>query len=224
MRHLRPTCLLLGCLALPAAAADLSLDAILSPVSGCALGSAMVSVRLFNYGPTLPAGSLFNVSYAVNLGTPVTEGVVLGSPWLQNSAFSYSFTTPANLSLPGDYVFDANVNLPGDAGPSNNAVSGHAVRNDPATVGGTASGPSDAVMAGSVSLGGQIGSVREWQQSVDGLRWRRLANVTAVQTFAVLREHTWFRAQVQSGRCAPALSSAVLVRSSDPIFFAGFEP
>lgn len=211
MRHLRPICLLLGCLALPAAAADLSLDAILSPVSGCALGSATVTVRMFNVGPTLPAGSRFDVFYAVSLGTPVTEGVVLGSPLLQNGAMIYSFTTPANLSLPGNCVFDAGVNLPADVNPSNNAATGHAVANDAPSVGGSVTGPPAPTLAGTLHLAGYTGEVLQWEESPDGQRWFALANACATQAFSGLRATTQFRARVRSGSCAEAVSGSVTV-------------
>lgn len=93
------------------------------------------------------------------------------------------------------------------------------------SVGGTVSGPAGPTLSGTLTLSGHTGAVLEWQQSDDaGQRWRRLSKTATAQAFAMLREHTAFRALVRNGPCAPALSTAQLVLSSDPIFYSGFEP
>lgn len=130
--------LLIGKLAL---AQDLSVIAITAPVSGCALTSTEnVTIRIFNYGPTLTAGSTFNVSYTINAGAPVTELVTLSSNLLTNSTLNYTFTTQANLSVAGTYTFTGTTALAGDVNPSNDTFSGYSVVNTAASVGGTVSG------------------------------------------------------------------------------------
>lgn len=204
---------------------DLSVAAIVQPASGCALSSSEnVTVRVFNYGGALITGTSFNLSYTINAGAPVTELVTLATPLLTDSTYTYTFAAPADLSAPGTYAFDASVQLSGDINPANDALTGIEVDNSAPSVGGTVDGPAMPVLEGSVGLSGQTGDVIEWQQSIDGLRWRRLANTTATQPFALLRENTAFRARVKSGDCAPALSGAFTVTSSDPIFHSGFEP
>lgn len=123
----------------------------------------------------------------------------------------YSFTTPANLSAPGNYVFDASVNLPGDVNPSNNAATGHAVANDAPSVGGSVTGPPAPTRAGTLDLAGCTGDVLQWEESPDGQRWFALANAGATQAFSGLRATTQFRARVRSGSCAEALSNRVTV-------------
>jgi hypothetical protein len=213
-------------LAVSAHAADLAVTAIDSPQSGCMLGSTNnVTIRVFNYGATLPAATSFNVSYMINAGSPTTELVTLAAPLSSNTAFGYTFTTQANLFVPGTYTFNAGVGIAGDVSPANDTYSGYTVVNNAASVGGSTSGPTGATLSGTVTLSDNSGDVREWQQSSDGgLRWRRLENTTTQQAFAELRADTLFRALVQNGSCAPALSSALLVQSSDPIFYSGFEP
>jgi hypothetical protein len=210
----------------PASAQDLSVVQIVSPQSGCALGAnENVVVNVRNFGPNLPAGASFAVSYTINAGSPVTENVVLAAPLLSNSMFGYGFTTAANLSTPGTYFFDASVSLAGDINPTNNARTGYSVTNTAPSVGGTVSGPPGPTGSGSLLLAGYTGSIVQWQQSEDGgLRWRALANTTQLQSFTGLREHTQFRALVRNGACAPALSTPMTVLSADPIFYAGFEP
>jgi len=218
---------LLAVAAMPAIAqSDVAVTGILAPQGGCALSATEnVSLRIFNYGSTLPAGTSFNAAYTISAGTPVVELITLASPLMSNSVLIYSFTTQANLSTPGSYTFDATVSLTGDISPSNDAFAGHVVTNSAPSVGGSVSGTSGPVLAGSVSLSGHTGAVIEWQQSDDGgLRWRQLSNTTTTQGFDQLREHTQFRALVRNGSCAPALSSAQLVLSSDPIFYSGLEP
>jgi hypothetical protein len=204
---------------------DLSVISIPQPKSACALSNEQVTVHIFNYGTTLPAGTSFNASYVINAGAPVTELITLASPLSSNSAISYVFVTQANLSTPGTYTFNAAVSLAGDVSTSNDAYSGYVVSNDAPSVGGALTAPAGAVLSGSVDLSGQTGDVVEWQQSDDGgNRWRRLVNIATNQSFALLREDTTFRALVKNGNCNAAFSEQVVVQSSDPILYSGFEP
>jgi hypothetical protein len=214
-------------LACAADAQDLAVVAITAPANGgCAPGNGNqdVSIRLFNYGPNLPAGTAFNLAYTLNAGAPVVELAVLGSTLLSNSQFDYTFTTQTDLSVPGTYAFDATVGIAGDVNPSNDAFTGHVVSYSSPTVGGTTSGPAGPVFAGSIVLTDYSGAILEWQQSEDGgRRWRRLAVTDATLAFDQLRHDTTFRASVRNGECPTALSSPIAVQSSDPIFYSGFE-
>ncbi|MEO8673666.1 MAG: hypothetical protein ABI411_20320 [Tahibacter sp.] len=205
---------------------DLSTIGISAPVSACAMTSTeTVTVTLFNYGSTLPAGTSFNVAYFVNAGAPVVELLTLGTALISNSRLNYTFTTQANLSVPGSYSVVAMVALAGDINPTNDALMAAPVLNSAPSVGGIVSGVSGPTLSGNQTLSGHTGSVLGWQQSDDGgFRWRRLANSTTVQAFDQLREHTQFRALVGNGPCAPTLSAPHTVLSSDPLFYSGFEP
>lgn len=204
---------------------DLSTTAIQQPLSGCALtASENVTLRIFNFGNTLPAGSFFNAAYTINAGAPVVESVILGSNLLANSALTYTFITPANLSTPGLYFIDGMVALAGDVNPNNDALTQYQVQNTAPSIGGTVTGPGMPTTTGALSVTGQIGAVIEWQQSIDAVRWRALQNTGTVQAFALLAEPTRFRAMVQNGSCAAVYSSTALVYPADPIFSNGFEP
>jgi hypothetical protein len=207
-------------------AQDLAVIAMPAPVDGCALGSSEpVTLRLFNHGTNLPAGTAFNVAYTVNAGAPISDMVVLGSTLPGHSTFTYTFTTPLDVSVPGTYTLDATVALAGDINPSNDTFAGHLVTNSATSFGGVVHGPGTPVLSGTVSLSGHTGTIVEWQQSADGgRRWRRLANSDALLAFDALRHDTAFRALVRNGTCPPALSDAFTVVSSDPIFYSGFEP
>ncbi|MEO6687728.1 MAG: hypothetical protein ABIS07_11305, partial [Dokdonella sp.] len=148
---------------------DLSVVAITAPQSACApIGIENVTIRVFNYGPTLPAGSAFNASYTINAGAPVTELVVLGSSLLPNSNLAYTFTTQANLSVPATYTFNSTVILPGDSNPFNDAYIGWNVTTSAASDGGTAAGPGTPAASGTLTLSGYTGSIVQWEESDDG--------------------------------------------------------
>jgi hypothetical protein len=129
------------CFSIAGFSQDLSVIAITAPTNGCALTSTEnVTIRIFNYGPTLPAASSFNVSYTINAGPPVVELVTLAAPLLTNSTLNYTFTTQANLSVPGAYTFASTVAIAGDINPTNDAFGGYIVTNTANSVGGTISG------------------------------------------------------------------------------------
>lgn len=214
--------LLIGKLAL---AQDLSVTGITAPVSGCGLtATENVTIRIFNFGSNLPAGTSFNVSYTINAGAPATEMVVLGSTLLSNSTFIYTFVTQANLSTPGSYTFDATVSIAGDINPTNNAFNGYSVVNTAPSVGGTISGGTNVCISGNsgvLTLGGETGSVTRWEYSTDGgITWINISNNTTTQSYSNLTIPTKYRAQVQNGACASAVSS-VADMTIDPVSVGG---
>lgn len=204
---------------------DISVTAITQPVSGCSLTSTEnVTIRMFNFGPTLVAGSTFNVSYTINAGAPVTELVTLGSNVLTNSTFSYTFTTQANLSVPGTYTIDATCALAGDINPSNDAFTGYSVTNTAASVGGTVNGGTNVCIgsnSGNLTLTGHTGNVLNWEYSTDGGgTWISISNTTTAQSYFNLTVPTRYRAKVQNGSCAVATSS-VAIMTIDPLSVGG---
>jgi hypothetical protein len=205
--------LLFAVVARPAIAQnDVSVAAILAPQSGCALTNfENVSLRILNYGSTLPAASSFNVSYTINAGAPVVEMITLASPLSSNSALIYTFTTQANLSTAGMYTFNATVSLAGDVSPANDAFSGYTVMNSAPSIGGTIAGAPPG-SSGTLTLSGNNGNVAQWEESEDGeLRWFVLANETTTLDFANLRRPTAFRARVSNGACPDAYSNIAIV-------------
>jgi hypothetical protein len=212
-----------GCPAL-VLAQDMSVVTVLRPTSGCGLTSTeSIHVRVRNYGPTLPAGSMFNMSYSIDSGPQVGGGVMIGNMLVPNGEFTHAFGTPADLSAPGIYIIDATITVSGDSNPINNSFVAEPVQNWAPSVGGSINGPPTPTSTGTLSLSGHTGAVLEWQQSVDGLRWRALENTTTSQSFSALAGPTHFRALVQNGLCAPVLSNSVLV-TAESIFSNGFEP
>jgi hypothetical protein len=189
---------------------------ILQPVSGCSLSSTEnVTIRIFNFGPTLPIGTLFNVSYTVNSGLPVSEPVVLSSNLLSHSSFTYTFTTQADFSSPGNHIVDATVSLPGDVNPTNNTFTGHVVFNSVTTAGGSVTADQTIcgiTNSGTLSLSGQTGDIVRWETSQDGgITWRYVSQTTATQNFLNLDITTSYRAVVKNGVCGEAISSDATV-------------
>ena len=185
-----------------------------SPVSGCSLTSTEnVTVKIFNYGP----GSIttdFNVSYTINGGTPVTE--LVSSPNIpQNTSYTYTFATKADLSTPGVYSFDATVSVPGDPTPGNDTYTGYSVNAISPSVGGTITAPSSVCISGNsgtLTLTGYTGSVLGWQYSTDGGgTWINISNTSITQSYNNLSVDTKYRAQVQNGACTPVYSAIATI-------------
>jgi gliding motility-associated-like protein len=208
-----------------AVAQDLSVNNITAPVSACALSAnENVTIKVFNFGPTLVAGSTFNVSYWINAGAPVTEMVTLAANFNTNSTLTYTFVTQANVSIPGSYTFDASASVAGDVNPSNDTFTGYVVVNTAPSVGGTISGGTNVCTgsnAGALTLSGHTGNVLNWEYSVDGgTTWISISNTTTTQSYNNLTVPTLYRAQVQSGSCTPAFSS-VASMTIDPVSVGG---
>ena len=201
-------------------AQDLAIESpfgkILQPVSGCALTSTEnVTIRIFNFGSNLPAGTAFNVSYTINGGAPTTELVVLGSTLLTNSSLAYTFTTQANLSVPGNYTIVATVNLPGDINPVNNAFTNYSVTNSAGSVGGTINGSATACASGNsgtLTLTGFTGQILRWEYSNDnGNTWYYISNTANTQDYLNLKTTTRDRAVIQNNNCGTVFSATATI-------------
>lgn len=187
-----------------------------SPITACNLSSTeTVTVNLFNFGSNLPMGTSFDVSYTINGGAPVTENVVLASTLLANSTYTYTFTTPANLSVPGTYTFTATVTLAGDINSSNDTYVNYSVTNNAPSAGGIVSGGTNVCISGNsgnLTLSGHTGTVLNWEYSIDGgSTWINISNTTTTQSYLNLTVPTRYRAVVQNANCAPALSSEAIM-------------
>jgi gliding motility-associated-like protein len=194
-----------------------------SPVSGCSLTNAEnVTVRIFNYGPgsiTVP----FTVSYTINGGAPVTE-MVPATTIFQNTSYQYTFTTKADLSVPGTYTFDATVSVPGDPTPVNDTYTGYVVNALSPSIGGTITAPASVCItsnSGTLTLAGHTGNVLGWQSSTDGGgTWINISNTSTSQSYTNLTVATKYRVQVQNGACTPVYS-AISTVTIDPVSVGG---
>ena len=107
-------------------ATDLGILSVVTPVSGCSLGTnENVTIKLKNLGGN-PITSA-DIYYRLNNGTPV-HGVFTGNiP--SNTTFNYTFTQQANLSAIGNYNFKFYVVLSGDMNILNDTLSNYIVSN-----------------------------------------------------------------------------------------------
>ncbi len=86
---------------------------------------------------------------------------------------------------------------------------------DPASIGGSVSGDTTICAgntSGTLTLSGNTGTVVKWQSAVNPFNvWVDIANTANTYVSGALTEATQFRAVVQSGVCAQAISSATTI-------------
>ncbi len=98
---------------------DIGVIDISSPVSGIYLTtSEIVAVTIENFGADDQTN--FDISYILNGGIPVTESVT--GALTNQSTMVYTFSTPVDLSAIGYHELVVATSLPGDANPTNDAI------------------------------------------------------------------------------------------------------
>ncbi|WP_233509405.1 PKD domain-containing protein [Pedobacter chinensis] len=123
-------------------------------------------------------------------------------------------TTISGLQAGNSYVFRWTIS---DAGCSTSGDDVQITVN-PESVGGTTTG-SETVCAGSnsgnITLSGQVGNIIRWERSIDnGQTWSVITSTTNPFVFTGLTITTQYRAIVQSGSCAEAISSVSIITVS----------
>lgn len=132
-----------------------------------------------------------------------------GTTWIDitNTAITYS-ETPASA---GTWLYRAVVQS-GICSSANSAT--YSITVSPASVGGSVSGSLSEICLGSgtgtLTLSGYTGNVLKWQKSNNGgTSWTDISNTTVTYNETPASAGTWmYRAQVQSGSCGAAFSSA----------------
>ncbi|MBA3900062.1 MAG: hypothetical protein H0X62_07620, partial [Bacteroidetes bacterium] len=204
---------------------DIGVFQALAPSAGCELGqSETVTVQVFNYGNAF-TGS-FDVSYRLNGGPIVTETINMPFSFLQNSTYTYTFLTNANLSTFGTHAFDFFTTLAGDVNNFNDSVVGYMVDSDQLSEGGLITTPETTVCYGSnsglLTLTSQIGNVLNWGFSLNGgVSWTNIATSSLNLTFSNLVNETFYRVNVKNGLC-PAINSNPIQLSLDQPTVGGF--
>jgi gliding motility-associated-like protein len=196
---------------------DVGVVSITSPVSGCNLSSTeTVTISITNFGSTDLSGVPFDVQFQVDGGPATIETCTFGSFLPSTTAF-FTFTGTANVSAFGAHTIDAAtlMVIPIDVNNANNAGPQLAITNFQPTNGGSVT--ADATVcsganSGTLTLAGEIGTVNQWEYSIDGgFTWIPIVNTSNSQTYTSLTVTTMYRAQVQNGLCTIANSSAATI-------------
>lgn len=104
---------------------DMATIALLDPVSGCGLSTAETIRAVFaSFGnDPVAIGTTVQVSYAIDGGVPTTETLTLQKVLNFRDTVIYTFNTPADLGLGGDYDLDIAIAIAGDGDPTNDELS-----------------------------------------------------------------------------------------------------
>jgi hypothetical protein len=190
------------------------------PSSGCMLSSnEMVRVILANRGET--TSTSFTVSYQVNNGAVVTETVNLNSfiTFNKDATWTHTFTTRADLSVPGEYSFNIWVSHLDDLNKSNDTIK-NIIRNSfPLTEGGNIGGETSLCFeaSGTLTLQNFVGSIQRWEISTNGgSQWTNINNTSSSHNFNELTTTTWYRVLVKSGTCAEQYSEVAILNIDQP--------
>lgn len=107
---------------------DGAITKFVSPVTACGMtATEQVSVRIKNVGGQTING--YTVCYTLNNGAPICETVA--TVIAPCDSVTHLFATTANLSVTGQYDFDATLTVAGDANTANNALTNYYVDNIP---------------------------------------------------------------------------------------------
>ena len=98
---------------------DIGVVDIITPSSGCQLGSETIEIVLQNFGANVQTG--FNVNYSINGGMLIVEN--FSGMLLPMSTTTFAFPAPADLSAPGQYTITASTVLGSDADNTNDSYS-----------------------------------------------------------------------------------------------------
>lgn len=98
-------------------AVNASVNEIISPLNGCGLGTEQVTIVIENSGDDYLVN--FNVEYDAGSGI-VTELVT--DTLFSSEIDTFTFTTPVDLSILGEYDFAAWTAVPGDGDPGNDTL------------------------------------------------------------------------------------------------------
>ncbi|MEI6509286.1 MAG: hypothetical protein WCO54_12445, partial [Bacteroidota bacterium] len=102
----------------PAAVKDIAFDSLVMPKT-LQLGNNIVSIRFKNTGNTI----IDSVTANYKLGSNAAVSVLLtGLNLAPNNLYTYNFTTPVNISTPGNYTICSWVKTIGDNNASNDSM------------------------------------------------------------------------------------------------------
>jgi hypothetical protein len=102
---------------------DVSLTALVSPVSSCSFSSSnIVKITLTNFGTTLPVGTQIPVAYELNGGSTKTDTITLSALKLIGDTVQFSFSATVSMPAFGTYDFKVWAFMPGDSDRTNDTL------------------------------------------------------------------------------------------------------
>lgn len=199
-----------------------TVDYVITPISANGCPGAPVTVTItIEPPPTTPnAGadqSICNASSYVLQGNQPQVGT---GKWTQVSAIggvSFVDDTQYNTTVNGlvagnTYIFRWTITGPASCAPKTDDVS---IIVNPLTVGGTTTGSTtvcSGTNSGTITLNGQVGTILYWESSTNGgASWQIINNTNNNISYNNLNTTTQYRATVQSGACAPEVSTVATV-------------
>ncbi|TCC93372.1 PKD domain-containing protein [Pedobacter frigiditerrae] len=200
-----------------------TVDYTITPISdeGCPGTPVTITITVEPQPTTPDAGADENICNATSFTLKGNQPTVGTGLWTQVSPFpGVTFTNPtqfdgtANGLLPGNtYIFRWTITGAASCSPKTDDVS---ITINPISVGGTTAGSATVcagINTGTITLSGQTGNVIRWESSTDGgVTYPNIINNTTTSlTYTNLTTTTYFRAIVQSGVCATAISSAAII-------------
>ncbi len=193
----------------------------ITPVStnGCPGTPSSITITVLP-GATLPnAGpdeAICNASaYTLKGNIPVVgtgKWTIVTAP----TAITFADDTQGNTTITGLQAGNS-YTLRWTISDTNCATSGDDVRImvNPLSVGGTTAGDVSVCAGangGNISLSGQVGNIIRWERSIDnGTNWSTLTSTANPYVFSNLTITTLYRAVIQSGSCAEALSTVTTI-------------
>jgi PKD repeat protein len=194
--------------------------------NGCAGSPVTVTITVQPLPVQSNAGkniTLCNASSYTLTGNDPTPGTGL---WTLVSGPPVTFADPTLYNtvvngLAGGNIYQFQWTI--TTAPGCQSVSSVIVTDNPATVPGVTSTTDPTTVcsgtnSGQINLTGQVGTILNWQQSVDnGVTWQTLVNTNTTQTFLNLLQTTQYRAVVQSGVCDALTSSVTTITVNQPV-------
>lgn len=202
-----------------------------SPVSCSNLATSSVFLAV---KPT-KAGSIFALNNSIcagGLAELTLSGQVGNINKWQRSTDQINWTNISNttasltetLNSAGAYYYRVEVQTPNCGSAVISDVKSITVTSGTPPVGGSVSSAAHATAtnSGTLTLSGYTGTIVKWQRSInDGVTWTDIANTTASNSYTNQTDGTMYRAQLQSGTCGFAYSSAGYI-TVNPFAYSGY--
>jgi hypothetical protein len=145
-----------------------------------------------------------------------------GTTWTDISNTTVSLTE--TISSAGTYYYRVEVQTPNCGSAVYSDIKTITVTSGTPPTGGSVSSAVHATTtnSGTLTLSGYTGTIVKWQKSINsGVTWSDITNTAATYTYSNQTDATLFRAQLQSGTCGYAYSTAGII-IVNPFAYSGY--